>query len=341
MALLALWAFFIQLCISSPIPRPEISLVEWSKVKRSESGSLMGGVNFPDPCIVQYGSYWYAFATRTVGSGIHIQVAQSSDFDSWSLVYDDDGSQKDALPDLPPWVDSSSPNTWAPDVIQIDGQFVMYFSATSSSDSSKHCIGAATATSVTGPYTPISSSALICPLSQGGAIDASGYYDQATGNRYITYKIDGNSIGYGGACGNDVAPYVSTAIQLQQVSASDGVTLQGNASEILDNVGASDQGIVEAPSLVKSGSYYILFFSSGCFTQSTYTVNYATATSVTGPYTRAASPLFSTGTDGLTAPGGMDVFSDGEHMLFHAKAAGSVRALYNAVVRIDGGVVTA
>lgn len=79
----------------------------------------------------------------------------------------------------------------------------MYFSATSSSDSSKHCIGAATATSVTGPYTPISSSALICPLSQGGAIDASGYYDQATGNRYITYKIDGNSIGYGGACGND------------------------------------------------------------------------------------------------------------------------------------------
>lgn len=166
-----------------------------------------------------------------------------------------------------------------------------------------------------------------------------------------------------------MAPYVSTAIQLQQVSASDGVTLQGNASEILDNVGmspktpppskktvqanihtnlfppnpsgASDQGIVEAPSLVKSGSYYILFFSSGCFTQSTYTVNYATATSVTGPYTRAASPLFSTGTDGLTAPGGMDVFSDGEHMLFHAKAAGSVRALYNAVVRIDGGVVTA
>ncbi len=74
----------------------------------------------------------------------------------------------------------------------------MYFSAATTSDPSKHCIGAASSSSITGPFTPIGSSALICPLSQGGAIDASGYYDN--GKRYIAYKVDGNSMGAGGAC---------------------------------------------------------------------------------------------------------------------------------------------
>ena len=71
--------------------------------------------------------------------------------------------------------------------------------------------------------------------------------------------------------------------------------------------GASDQGIIEAPSLAKQGSTYVLFFSSGCFTTGNYNVNYATSSSITGSYKRAASPLFKTGTDGLTAPGGADI----------------------------------
>ena len=81
----------------------------------------------------------------------------------------------------------------------------MYYSATTASDTAKHCVGAATSKTVTGPYTPVGSTALICPLSQGGAIDASGYNDN--GSRYIVYKIDGNSIGNGGACGNDGRTY--------------------------------------------------------------------------------------------------------------------------------------
>jgi len=86
-------------------------------------------------------------------------------------------------------------------VMQADGSFVMYYSATTTSDTSKHCVGAATSKTVTGPYNPVGSTALICPLSQGGAIDASGVVDGY--NRYIVYKVDGNSIGHGGACGNN------------------------------------------------------------------------------------------------------------------------------------------
>lgn len=76
----------------------------------------------------------------------------------------------------------------------------MYYSATSSQDPAKHCIGAAKSQDVTGPYTPTSDQPLICPLEKGGAIDAAAYNDN--GQRYLTWKIDGNAIGHGGACGN-------------------------------------------------------------------------------------------------------------------------------------------
>lgn len=70
----------------------------------------------------------------------------------------------------------------------------MYFSATTTADTSKHCVGAATSKNIVGPYAA-QASALICPLSSGGAIDASGFQD-SNGQRYIVYKVDGNSIGH-------------------------------------------------------------------------------------------------------------------------------------------------
>ena len=76
----------------------------------------------------------------------------------------------------------------------------MYYSATTVADTSKHCVGAAKASSVTGPYKPVSDQPLICPLDQGGAIYSAVYNDN--GERYITWKVDGNAIGHGGACGN-------------------------------------------------------------------------------------------------------------------------------------------
>lgn len=49
--------------------------------------------------------------------------------------------------------------------------------ATTLVDSGKHCVGAATSRSVTGPYVATSDEPLFCPLSQGGAIDAAGFKD--------------------------------------------------------------------------------------------------------------------------------------------------------------------
>lgn len=67
--------------------------------------------DFADPCVIQTGDEYYAFATG--GNGVNVQVASSSDFGSWELM-----SGKDALPGpFPSWV-AGSPSIWAPDVIQ-------------------------------------------------------------------------------------------------------------------------------------------------------------------------------------------------------------------------------
>lgn len=125
-----------------------------------------------------------------------------------------------------------------------------------------------------------------------------------------------------------------------QAVGGDGVTLQGDPVILLDNNGVADGGSVEAPSLVQSGGAYVLFFSSGCYITTNYTVNYATAPVITGPYQRADQPHFVSGDYGLVAPGGMSIYSDARHMVFHANFD-SGRALYTAAVAILGSQVIA
>lgn len=124
---------------------------------------------------------------------------------------------------------------------------------------------------------------------------------------------------------------------LQQVG-DDGVSLIGEAVQILTNDPA-DGPDVEAPSLIlKDGTYY-LFFSSNCYSTDAYDVSYATAASVGGPYTKQ-DPLLVTGMDGLSGPGGADVSSDGERMLFHGLIGGGKRGLFAADVGVGGGRVS-
>jgi beta-xylosidase len=178
-----------------------------------------------------------------------------------------------------------------------------------------HCIGHAISSTPEGPYHPLSDTPLICPLSQGGAIDPSGFRD-VDGQRYLLYKIDGNTLGHGGSCGNTNAPVVPTPIMLQPVAA-DGFTFTGPATQILDR-DASDGPLVEAPSLARRpGGGYYLYFSSNCWNNPGYNVNRATASSITGPYTKTG-PLLVTGDSGLVSPGGADVSGDGTVVLFHA-----------------------
>ncbi|KAK6392881.1 hypothetical protein LTR65_002963 [Meristemomyces frigidus] len=294
--------------------------------KRTTISPIMDGQNFPDPSLIRVDDGWHAFATNAKISGktIHVQMAYSADFKTWTYR-----SGVDGMPTLPSWVDASSPRVWAPDVSQLpNGDFVMYYTAALKSNTALHCVSYATSKKVDGPYTDPTTTPWVCPTAQGGAIDPSGYVN-ADGTRWIVYKIDGNAIGHGGVCGNTVKPIVSTPIMLQQVSATDGHTKIGSPIQMITN-GVADGPVTEAPSLSKLGSKYILFFSSNCFATTKYDVSYATATNIKGPYTKYG-PLFITGTDGMTAPGGLDIAVNGNHAIWHAYVRNTTHPLTECI----------
>lgn len=86
----------------------------------------------------------------------------------------------------------------------------------------------------------------------------------------------------------------------------------------------------------------MLFYSSGFYMNNTYTVSYATAQNVTGPYTKQGV-LLETGSYGLSAPGGADVVRDGSKMVFHANAGrewNGTRYMWTGEVMIVGTNVT-
>jgi beta-xylosidase len=225
---------------------------------------------------------------------------------------------------------------------------VLYFSAAVAAYPAHHCVGVATSNSVTGPYTaqnlplvcpdPIGTGAYVNSIipstgQQGGAIDPSGFRDK-DGTLYVVYKVDGNSIGNGGSCGNSVAPVRSTPIMLVAVE-QDGFTPRGSVMQILDRDN-NDGPLIEAPSLaITSNGQYALFFSSNCYSTSLYDVTWAAASSITGPYTKHG-PMLVTGTNNLYSPGGASLAQDGVHMVFHAGDA-NTNSRYMYTTTISGG----
>lgn len=298
--------------------------------KRGFSDGPVITANFPDPGLINVDNTWYAFATNSGGK--NFPIATSGDFSSWTVT------DKDALPNLPPW---ATGNAWAPDPVQLaDGSFALYFTATTAQDTGKHCLGAATSSNVMGPYTA-SNTSFACPLDQGGAIDPAGFFD-TDGSLYVVYKVDGNSLGGGGICGNGDFSH-PTPIMLQKMS-PDGLNTVGDATQILDR--DANSSLVEAPSLIRSSEgTYVLFFSDNCFNGPDYDTKYATASAIAGPYTKAASPLLASGGDGgrFYSPGGADVSLDGTKLVFHSdenQSDASVRQMWTAGISISGTTVS-
>ncbi|EME39996.1 glycoside hydrolase family 43 protein [Dothistroma septosporum NZE10] len=348
--------------------------------RRSAPIRLAIASNFPDPGLWYDNGTYYAFATtnaagvlrypsgkpsnaseHTVNFGLaNVQMATSRNFVDWTVA----GLNAQPLPAEGKWTrvpeaakvnHPSISSTWAPAIIRrADGKFVMYYSAAPGfrvhyrvNHPHPHCLGAAVSTdeSPAGPYEPLAES-IACPWEQGGAIDPEAFRDPKSGRLYLVYKIDGNNIGSGGACGNTFFPIEKTPIMLQEME-EDGLTKVGDPVEILTNE-KQDGPLVEAPVLVqtKEGIYF-LFFSSGCTRLPTYALEYATATNITGPYTRVKDKLLKTGDWGLEAPGSVGISEDGKggwSMAFHARVndgdIGRVRAMFTTKLKFEGRSVS-
>lgn len=263
--------------------------------------------DFPDPDIVKVGNTWYSYATNNFR---HVPVASAPTIDGpWTV-------RGDAMPGGPSASWAQPGSTWAPDVhLNPNGSMTMTYTARHAS-SGRQCIGVATSASALGPFIPVGGGPLICPLSQGGAIDANTFV-AANGTRYLLWKNDGNAIGQ------------SSTIWLSQTS-NNGTTLVGSPTALITTPAGT---VIEAPDLVQRGNSFVLFYSAGGYGGCGYSTYFSTAASLNGPW--ATGQLFmSTGNTGACGPGGADVvtaadgLTGGDKLIFHAWVSGA-RHMYS------------
>lgn len=275
--------------------------------------------DFPDPGALVVGDRVYVYATNSPAA--NVQLATSTDMRQWKQ------SSVDALPTLPGW--ASPGRTWAPGPADFGhGRFALYFTATDTA-SGRQCIGAAFAADPAGPFSSPAATPLVCPVDDGGAIDAS-VFTEDDGTRYLVWKNDGN------CCGID------TWIHLQQLSA-DGTALVGEASRLIKQTEPWEGNLVEAPVIVKHAGRYVLLYSANDYSGASYATGAATATALRGPYVKHDGPIISTaGSKGrYLGPGGADLvsFRGKDWLLFHSWDDASVyRGLHAVAVRWRDGV---
>lgn len=288
---------------------------------RADGGGPVLDHDFPDPDVVRVGATYHAYATN--GDGHNIRHATSRDLVRWELDADD------VLPALGGWAAlEQRGKVWAPEVYDNGDGFTMHYTARDEA-SGRQCVGVAVADSADGPFTPVGDRPLVCPDTEGGAIDASSHTEGD--QRYILWKNDGN------CCSRP------TWIHLQPTS-WDGTRVTGPPVRLITRDLDWEGGLVEAPTLVKRAGRYVLLYSADAYDGEGYKIGYAVADRLDGPYTKAATPLVTTESVRRTVigPGGQDVVTgpDGrDHLLFHGwRPLGERRVMYRADLGFaDGG----
>jgi beta-xylosidase len=274
--------------------------------------------DFPDAAVLLDGGVFLAYATNAQGDRANVQMARSTDLVHWELVRTGDRLH-DAMPVLPPWANRG--RTWAPEVIRTDAGYVLHFTA-HDRKSDLQCLGAAFSSSPLGPFVSDAAEPLVCQTELGGTIDSHPFRDD-DGQLYLYYKSDANNPRFG----------KKTDIFVQKLSA-DGLAVTGEPVALLRNDSAWEAHVIEAPTMVRRGDRYILFFSANHFgwephqRLSPYSMGYARCSGPMGPCTDAPeNPILYSYNDReagcLSGPGHQSVFSVGQRQFvsFHAWAA--------------------
>jgi hypothetical protein len=198
---------------------------------------------FADPSIIEAkDGWWYAYATSDPlreGAGEPVglmHIARTRDFVNWQYQ----GTVFNAG-NRPSWATTTA-GLWAPDVRYIDGRYVLYFTVTDTTlnPGDDSAIGAATAPTPVGPWTPSGAPVIGPRPAPGGGFlwtfDPSGFTD-VNGQRYLYF---GSYFG---------------GLWVTRVS-EDGLTATGQPEMVaIDNR-------YEGSYVVRRGGYYYLMASS-------------------------------------------------------------------------------
>jgi GH43 family beta-xylosidase len=249
-----------------------------------------------DPGAIAVGGTYYVVCT-----GGRFQIRQSRDLVTWTKT------SSYILPSAgAPWA-SGTNYRWAPEIHAVGSGFVAYF--VSEDSHSQRAIGAATASSPLGPWTPQPQPLVTNTI---GVIDPT-YFADSNGKSYLIWKLAGNSSG------------VATVIYLRELTA-DGLSFASGSSqiELIRNDPTTWEGaVVEAPWLIAHDGTYYLFYSGNYINQN-YRVGVARASTVTGPYTKHGAPILGNNTTWVGPGHNSSVQIDGvDYLVYHAYEASS------------------
>jgi arabinan endo-1,5-alpha-L-arabinosidase len=229
--------------------------------------------SFPDPFILKVRGHYYAYATEQE-SHLHdsawvFPVMTSKDLVQWREI-------GKAMPAL----GRQYNRYWAPEVIEDNGQFYLYYAVHTTEFSGS--IRVAVADRPEGPFKDSGRdlTAHLVPW----AIDPHVFRD-SDGQRYLYMTIEywDDPTGYTGS-GNAVDRLIDPFTLEGQVTR---VTPPSHAWQLFEarrkERGGVDWYTVEGPAVIKHRKRYYEMFSGGCYYRDNYAVSYATAKMPKGP----------------------------------------------------------
>lgn len=250
---------------------------------------------FADPSVVRYDGGYLAVLT---GLNVPRAVAEQPT-GPWTRT-------DVALPVLPAWARTAE--VWASDLVEIGGQWVLYFSAPVRGLGRRgRCIGVATATDPLGSFVP-RPRPLVCPhqadtprpddlagskgrqrrLPRLGVIDPSAFTDR--GAPYLLYKTQGTP----------------SSIRLLPLGADGTAKLRGTRSREL----LRTPGIVENPLMVRHRGDLVLFTSEGSYRSCGYRTTWRRSPGLTRWRPGPTRVLADGRRDRICGPGGADAVED-------------------------------
>ncbi|MDQ3537285.1 MAG: glycoside hydrolase family 43 protein [Actinomycetota bacterium] len=274
---------------------------------------------FADPAVVRVDDEYWAYGTGSAPGGRPLQVLRSADLVHWEPV----GGA------LEPLTTSGAQDYWAPEVVEHDGTFYLYYSV--GVGDRGHRLRVATADDPAGPF--VDSGRLLAP-SERFAIDPHPFRDR-DGQWYLYYARDVLS---GERVGTALA--VDRLVDMTTLAGDPSCVLRASADWQLFEAqrtlygGVYDWYTLEGPFVVERAGRYYCFYSAGCWQSSGYGVSYAVADHPLGPFTEpvSAGPAVLRTVPGVVIGPGHNVVvtaDDGsDYLVYHAwDPGGTVRRM--------------
>jgi arabinan endo-1,5-alpha-L-arabinosidase len=232
-------------------------------------GTISGNTGTHDPSVVKTPSGTYLLAY----TGTNIQLKTSTDRVTWRNA----GA---AFPNGASWTTAytgGSTNLWAPDISYHNGQYYMYYSASTFGSSHSGIFLATSSTGASGSWTNKGLVIETTSSSNYNAIDPNLFVD-AAGNWSLTFGS------------------FWTGIKQIALNPSTGLRSDTTVRSVAARSGGTTA--IEAPFVFKHGSYYYLWVSWDACCQgasSTYRIMVGRSTSPTGPFTDRSGVAMTSG----------------------------------------------